>query len=254
MGKFDNILFISILQILPSSIFFILIWTSIDNIILKNILAMLIFSIWPVIPGICIRKSRYSGRVGILSQNSKINTNHRTTILVIKDENRLGISKLICILFPTLITTTTILISIFYFFELFELAFNTTIIIDDFEWLVITICTLFIVLLSTVTFYIGTGYMDWDRGQISCQYGLTLGGLYITLVFNLYIPYSLGIIFILSILPVIYESIKNNNPNDIENGNGKVSDNRNEINNETGLNTSRSIDNLIKYGSMEMEI
>ena len=264
MVYFENILYISILQLLPASLFFILCWFNIDNILLKNFLSILSFSLWITFNSICIRKSRYKTK-GIIIFNSLRERVISENTLIISNDKKISIIRLIVILFPTTITIMFILI---FFYQLLILfIYNFVIKYKNTEYIIKGGLFVCIALFNILTFYIGTDSMDWNRLLVSFQYGLTTGALYIIMVlnlkqtiFNLFI--EMGLVFLLSIVPVFFEicicikeerKISNRNLGDniLDIENGGESNNNSEENN---LRNNRSIDNLIQYGSMEIDI
>ena len=275
---YDNLLYITLLQIFPSCLFYMISWTYIDNIITKSFLSITVFSIWSTFNSMCIRKTRYKSKniilFGVYSE-PMIGEN----TLIIPNDNRISMVRTVIIIFPTIITLLFILNIIFYISKFLKSSidpYNTDALMIDIILNIIS--PLFILLLSIGTFYIGTGYMDWHRGLVASQYGFTMCGLYFAMSFgsitiSLYgIPLAIfinsGLATCLSILPVIYIlmcGLDDNVPNAVRSNRVRTMENRPHIsdrvviNSELGipfepsgdntLGNSRSIDNLVDYGS-----
>ena len=234
------------------------------------------YSLWITFNSICIRKTRYASKETIICGNYIDNESLNQSILVIPKDKKISISRIVIILFPTIITLMFILISFYYFMILVN---NYQDIDENIKPVISIILGIVITFMSIVTFYIGTNDMDWNRQLVSSQYGLANGGLYLVMYLNysfsfLNIFINLGIVFTLSIFPIIYECIcgeKQSNKVSIVNKNKKQPGNKLsiriveeeiDIENNNNLNYShkdslpinRSVDNLVDYGSMQKNI
>ena len=101
---YDNLIYITLLQIFPSCLFYMISWTYIDNIIAKPFVSIAVFSIWSTFNSICIRKTRYRSKniilFGVYREPIVIGEN----TLIIPNDNRISIVRTIIIVFPTIIT------------------------------------------------------------------------------------------------------------------------------------------------------
>lgn len=281
---YDNLIYITLLQIFPSCLFYMISWTYIDNIITKSFVAIAVFSIWSTFNSICIRKTRYRSKniilFGVYREPRIIGEN----TLIIPNDNRISMIRTIIIVFPTILTVLFILNIIFYITEFLKSSidpYNTEGFIID---IIINILSpLFTLLLSIATFYIGTGYMDWHRGLVASQYGFTMFGLYFAMSFGeitisiydklLGVLINSCLVATLSIIPIIYimmcglddNSPKTKRPKTKRPDRVRSIENRDHIEDRvvidselgipfqpSGDNTlcnSRSIDNLVNYGT-----
>ena len=276
---YDNLIYITLLQIFPSCLFYMISWTYIDNIIAKPFVSIAVFSIWSTFNSICIRKTRYRSKniilFGVYREPIVIGEN----TLIIPNDNRISIVRTIIIVFPTIITILFILNIIFYITKFLKSSIDSY----NTEGLVINIIIdilspLFILLLSIATFYIGTGYMDWNRGLVASQHGFAMCGLYFAMGFGemsisiygkqLSVLINSSLVTFLSLFPILFTivcGLDDNIPKIKRHTIVKSIGNRDHvskrvvINSELGipfqpsvdnkLVTSESIDNLVDYDS-----
>ena len=115
MEHFDNILYISLLQILPSSIIFFIIWNIITNHFYKSVFATLGFSTWIIFNSICLRKTRYRANHLVICGNyiNRDNHIHTESNIIINNELKISVIRLIIILLPTVLCNMFIYYVIF---------------------------------------------------------------------------------------------------------------------------------------------
>ena len=264
MIYFENIFFISLLQIIPSSIIFFIIWNTFDDYFYRSVLSTLGFSSWIIFNSICIRKTRYNSNHLVICGNYRNRSNFVASEMnmVVNNEKKISVFKLIIILLPTILCNMFVLL-IFYWGTILFIRFTNIWIIN------IIIACILTLLLTGIIFFIGTEGMDWNRQLVSAQYGFSnsgiIGIMFMDLklsIYNLFI--IICIMFFMSSLPVIFgclfhddRKINNNTINQSLNNSVTTINNQQDItryNNDKecngGIRENRSIDNLIQYGSM----
>ena len=207
MIYFENILFISILQIIPSSIIFFVIWNNIDNYFYKSLYSTIGFSGWIIINSICLRKTRYKESKFVVC-GYYINTdNHVSTEsnIVVNNEKKINVMKLIIILLPTILCNMIVLL-ILYWGTLLFIKFTNILLIN------ICIACILTLLLTSIIFFIGTEGMDWNRQLVSAQYGFSNTGLIIIMFMDLHISLFnifvvIIIMFFMSSAPVVFGTL-----------------------------------------------
>ena len=124
MEHFDNILYISLLQILPSSIIFFIIWNIITNHFYKSVFATLGFSTWIIFNSICLRKTRYRANHLVICGNyiNRDNHIHTESNIIINtdiDESISHIKFYMCQYYSHLVDILYFVKKTLYFFFLF---------------------------------------------------------------------------------------------------------------------------------------